>query len=63
MQIFVSNTLQADYVGLEEVDDRACDLFFCFFRIGRCELRTNKIHEIVYKVGLSRRRVDLAIRG
>ncbi len=63
MQIFVSNTLQAVYVGLEKVDDGACDLFFCFFRIGCCELRTNKIHDIVSKVGLSRRRVDLAIRG
>ena len=61
-QIFVSNTLQADYVGLEEVVDGACDLFFCFDRIGRYELRTNKIPHIVSGVGLSRRQVDLAIR-
>ena len=61
-QIFVSNTLQEDYVGLEEVDDGVYDLFFCFYHIGRYELRTNKIHGIVSKVGLSRRQVDLASR-
>ena len=62
-QIFVSNTLQEDYVGLEEVDDGVYDLFFCFYQIGRYELQTNKIRDIVSKVGLSRRQVDLASRG
>jgi transposase InsO family protein len=61
-QIFVSNTLCEDYVGLEEVDDRVYDLFFCFYHIGRYELQANKIHDIVSKVGLSRRQVDLASR-
>ena len=61
-QIFVSNTLCEDYVGLEEVDDGVYDLFFCFYHIGRYELQANKIHDIVSKVGLSRRQVDLAIR-
>jgi len=61
-QIFVSNTLQEDYVGLEEVDDGVYDLFFCFYHIGRYELRMNKIRDIVSKVGLSRRQVDLASR-
>jgi len=61
-QIFVSNTLQEDYVGLEEVDDGVYDLFYCFYHIGRYELKTNKIHGIVSKVGLSRRQVDLASR-
>jgi len=42
-QVFVSNTLYEDYVGLEEVDDGVYDLFFCFYHIGRYELRTNKI--------------------
>lgn len=59
-QIFVSNTLQEDYVGLEEVDDGVYDLYFCFYQIGRYELRTNKIHDIVSKVGLSVKRVDHA---
>ncbi len=59
-QIFISNTLQEDYVGLEEVDDGVYDLFFCFYHIGRYELRTNKIHDIVSRVGLSVRRVDHA---
>jgi len=61
-QIFVSKTLQEDYVGLEEVDDGVYDLFFCFYQIGRYKLQTNKIRDIVSKVGLSRRQVDLASR-
>jgi putative transposase len=61
-QIFVSNTLHEDYVGLEEVDDGVYDLFYCFYHIGRYELKTNKIHDIVSKVGLSVRRVDHASR-
>ena len=61
-QVSVSNTLQEDYVGLEEVDDGVFDLFFCFYQIGRYELRTNKIHDIVSRVGLSVKRVDHASR-
>jgi transposase InsO family protein len=57
-QVFVSNTLHEDYVGLEEVDDGVYDLFYCFYHIGRYELKTNKIHDIVSRVGLSVRRVD-----
>ena len=57
-QIFVSNTLHEDYVGLEEVDDGVYDLYFCFYQIGRYELRANKIHGIVSKVGLAVRRID-----
>jgi len=61
-QVFVSNTLHEDYVGLEEVDDGVYDLYFCFYQIGRYDLRANKIDDIVSRVGLSRRQVDLAIR-
>jgi hypothetical protein len=61
-QVFVSNTLHEDNVGLEEVDDGVYDLFFCFYQIGRYELRVNKIHDIVSRVGVSRRQVDLASR-
>ena len=61
-QVFVSNTLQEDYVGLEEVEDGVYDLFFCFYQIGRYELRANKIHDIVSKVPVSYQRVDLASR-
>ena len=57
-QVFVSNTLHEDHVGLEEVDDGVYDLFFCFYQIGRYELRTNRIHDIVSKVGLSRRQIE-----
>jgi len=61
-QIFVSNTLQEDYVGLEEVADGVYDLYFCFYQIGRYDLQTNRIQGIVSKVGLSVKRVDLAGR-
>jgi transposase InsO family protein len=36
-QVFVSNTLHEDYVGLEEVDDGIYDVYFCFYQIGRYE--------------------------
>jgi transposase InsO family protein len=52
-QIFVSQTLNEKYVALEEVDDGVYDLFFCFYLIGRYELRTNTIHDIISKVPMS----------
>ena len=61
-QVFVSNTLQEDYVGLEEVADAVYDLYFCFYQIGRYELQLNKIQGIVSKVALSVKRVDLVSR-
>jgi putative transposase len=61
-QVFVSNTLHEDFVGLEEGDDGVYDLYFGFYQIGRYELRSNKIQGIVSKVGLSMRRADLASR-
>lgn len=61
-QILVGNTLHEDYVGLEQVEDGVYDRYFCFYQVGRYELRTNKIQDIVSKVGLSRRQVDLASR-
>ena len=57
-QIFVSNTLHADHVGLEEVDDGVYDLFFCFYHIGRYDLQANKIHDIVSKVPMRRAWAD-----
>lgn len=61
-QIFVSNTLQEDYVGLEEVDDGIFDLYFCFYQIGRYDLRENKIQDILSRVPVTRKRVDLTSR-
>jgi transposase InsO family protein len=61
-QVFVSNTLHEDYVGLEEVADGVYDMYFCFYQIGRYILQTNRIQSIVSKVGLSVKRVDLASR-
>ena len=58
-QIFVSNTLHEDLVGLEEVADGVCDVYFFFYQIGRHDLRANKIHDIVSRVPVSYRRVDL----
>jgi transposase InsO family protein len=61
-QIFVSNTLHDDFVGLEEIDDEVYDLYFCFYQIGRYLLQPNKIEDIVSRVPVSRRQVDLARR-
>ncbi|MGA9533159.1 MAG: IS481 family transposase [Anaerolineales bacterium] len=61
-QIFVSNTLQEDYVGLEEVDDGVFDLYFCYYQIGRYHLRENKIRDILSRVPVTRKRVDLTSR-
>ena len=44
------------------MDDGEYDLFFCFYHIGRYELQTDKIHDFVAKVWVSRRQVDLASR-
>jgi hypothetical protein len=49
-QVFVSQTLNEDYVALEEVDDGVYDLYFCFYFIGRYELKDNTIHDIISKV-------------
>jgi putative transposase len=53
-QVFVSQTLNEDYVGLEEVDDGVYDLFFCFYHIGRYHLRENKIRDILSRVPVRR---------
>ena len=45
-------------MGLEEIDDGVYDLYFCFYQIGRYGLKINKIHDILWKVGVSRRQVD-----
>ena len=57
-QIFVSNTLQEDFVGLEEVEDGVFDVCFCFYQIGRYDLREGRMQDIVSKVGVSRKQVD-----
>ena len=61
-QIFVSNTLHEDEVGLEEVDDGVYDLYFCFYQIGRYHLQDNRIEDIVSRVPVTRGQIDLARR-
>jgi putative transposase len=61
-QVFVSDTLCEDYVGLEEVADGVYDLYFCFYQIGRYILQTNRIQGVVSKLGLRVKRADLASR-
>jgi len=61
-QIFVSNTLQEDYVGLGEVGDGVYDLYFCFYQIGRYDLKEKRVQDIVSRVPVVRKRVDLASR-
>jgi hypothetical protein len=57
-QIFVSQALNEDYVELEEVDDGFYDLYFCFYLLGRYELRGNRILDIISKVPTSNSRVE-----
>jgi hypothetical protein len=59
-QVFVSNTLKEEYVGLEEVDDGVYDVYYRFYQIGRYELRTNKMKDVIARVGLSVRRIEQA---
>lgn len=61
-QLFVSSTLKEEYVGLEEVADGMFDLYFCFYQIGRYDLREERIRDIVTRVAVSRRQIDLAER-
>jgi hypothetical protein len=52
-QVFVGQTLNENFVGLEEVDEGIYDVFFCFYLIGRYELRNNTIHNIISKMHVS----------
>jgi len=61
-QIFVSQTLNEEYVGLEEVEEGRYELYFCFYQIGRYDLRTNKIEDIISRVPTSNTRADLSSR-
>jgi hypothetical protein len=49
--------LHEDYFELEEVDDGVgvYDLFFCFYHVGRYELRMNKIHDTLSNTILCQR--------
>jgi len=49
-QIFVSQVLNEEDVGLEEVEDGLYDLYFCFYLIGRYDWRRNTIHDIISRV-------------
>lgn len=49
-QFFLTTTLCEDYVGLEEVDDGVYEVYFCFYQIGRYDLRKNKVEDIVTRV-------------
>jgi len=57
-QVFVTQVLNEQYVGLEEVDDGLYDVYFCFYLIGRYELRGNRILDIISKVPTSNARVE-----
>ena len=58
----MTHTLNEEYVGLEEVDDGIYDLYFCFYQIGRYDLRTNRIEDIISKVPTSQTRAELTPR-
>ena len=54
--------MQDDHVAFEEVADGVYDVYFCFYQIGRNELRANKMRDVVSRVPVSYQRVDLASR-
>ena len=58
----ISQTLNEEHVGLEEVDDGVYDLYFCFYQIGRYHWQENRIEDIVSRVPVARRQIDLARR-
>jgi transposase InsO family protein len=53
-QIFLSQTLNEEYVGLEEVDNGIYDVFFCFYHIGRYDFPNNRVEGIISRVPVSR---------
>ena len=57
-QIFVSSTLIEENIGFEEIDDGLYDMFFCFLLIGRFELKTSRIFDIVSRVGDGRSQLE-----
>ena len=48
-------------VALEEVDDGVYNLFFCFYHIGRNEVLTNKIRDIVSIIPINRAYADHSV--
>ena len=61
-QIVVTQTLNEEHVGLEEVDGGIYDLYFCFYQIGRYDVRTSRILDIISKIPTSQTRADLTPR-
>jgi len=48
-----ARTLNEEHVALEEVDDGVYDLYSRFYLIGRYELKSYRIHDIITRVPLS----------
>ncbi len=57
-QIFVSQALNEEFVGLEEVDNGIYDVFFCFYHIGRYNWRLNRMEGIISKVPVSHAQLE-----
>lgn len=57
-QVFVATPLMEDYVGLEETNEGIYDMYFCFYHIGRYDVRQNKIEGVISKVPVSRPTAD-----
>ena len=50
--------MMEQYVGLEEIDNGVCDVFYCFCQIGRYHHGKNKLEDVISRVPTSRRLVD-----
>jgi hypothetical protein len=48
---------------VEEVDDGVCDLYFCFYQMGRYPLQTSRIQDIVSRVEVRQSLADQGSKG
>jgi transposase InsO family protein len=53
-EVFVSETLQGERIGLEPIDDRWYMLYFAQFPLGRFDSRTRTVHRLPAAAGLYR---------
>jgi hypothetical protein len=52
-----------DYVGFEEQQEGIYDLYFCFYHIGRYNLKDNRVEGVISRVPVSRPLADAGWRS
>lgn len=59
-QFFLATPLREQCVGFEEIDDGIYDVYFCFYLIGRYDVRKGKLSDVISRVPVSRTRMERA---